>query len=591
MRLAPLWRLLVLGSLAASFAFARPASVDDSTAVPNWAAPPYWVPPAGGLDALQRTPESKRPMAPPPSALAFHAVTPCRIADTRGFGFTGPYGPPSLTAGPVRSFAVTSPGTNCNIPSGVAAVSLNFAATTLSANGNLIVYPTGGAAPTVSSLNWTPVEIAISNAAVIPLGSNSISVVVNGPAGSTADLIIDVNGYYQADPVVTAVNGISNAVALVAGGDVTVTPAGQNVTIGTNASATNVPNTLVRRDAIGNFTAGTITAALTGAASSNVLKDGDAMTGNLVMNGGDLDLSFNGRIVRDVSLFFHSPGNENTFAGLEAGRDVTAGGTFNAGFGANALHTLTGGLENVAVGAEAGAGIVGGSFNVAVGDLTMTTTTFGTANVAVGSHACGGCTGNSNTAIGYTALTGATGNGNIAIGSGAGTSLTSGSNNIYIGHSGAAETNTIRIGTSGIHLFARMAGINGSTSAGGVAVLVNGLGQLGTTTSSARFKEDVRDVGSESDGLYRLRPVSFRYKPELDPDGIEQFGLIAEEVEKVYPGLVTCGEDGEPQAVRYHFLVPMLLNEVQKDRQELDRSRAELADLKSRLERLESLLK
>ena len=551
--------LVVLALFAASFLLAE--RVSEDVPISNWAAPPYWVMPSAHHRAAEQKGVEAVAIANP--SLAFHAVTPCRIADTRGFGFTGPYGPPSLTANTVRSFAVTSPGTSCGIPSGVAAVSFNFAATSLTANGNLIVYPQGAAQPSVSSLNWTPSEVAISNAAVIPLGSDSISVVVNGPNGSTADLIIDVNGYYAADPVVSSLNGSSGAVTLVGGSDVTVTPGSGTVTIGVDSTQANTPNTVVRRGSTGEFAAGAITAT-------------------------DLDLGGGGRILQGGSLYLHSSGDTtNTFLGFVSGNSSVTGSR-NTGVGNSALSAIAGGSDNVALGFDALNSTTAGQSNVAVGVHSLSGLPSNN-NTAVGHLACASCTGSANTAIGYTALAANMGgNNNIAIGAGAGFGVSTGSNGIYIGSSGSTESNTIRIGSTQTATY--VAGISGATTASGVPVLVNSSGQLGTTTSSARFKEDVRDVGSESDGLYRLRPVAFRYKAELDSEGIEQFGLIAEEVEKVYPGLVTCGEDGQPQAVRYHFLVPMLLNEAQKDRRELDRSRAKIADLESRLERLEKLL-
>lgn len=106
-----------------------------------------------------------------------------------------------------------------------------------------------------------------------------------------------------------------------------------------------------------------------------------------------------------------------------------------------------------------------------------------------------------------------------------------------------------------------------------------------------------RDIGPASDGLLKLRPVRFRYKPELDPTGLQQYGLLAEEVSLVYPDLVTCDADGRPQTVRYHFLVPMLVNEVQKDRRTIEKQqlqlraqRIEMEEVKGRLQRLEELL-
>ena len=144
------------------------------------------------------------------------------------------------------------------------------------------------------------------------------------------------------------------------------------------------------------------------------------------------------------------------------------------------------------------------------------------------------------------------------------------SGNIYLMNGGVGnDTHTIRIGTqgtgSGQQNRAFMAGITGATSSGGINVLVNSSGQLGTTTSSRRFKDNILDMGSASSRLFQLRPVTFFYKPQYD-DGshLLQYGLIAEEVAKVFPDLVVYGEDGQPQTVRYHLLTPMLLNELQK---------------------------
>ena len=137
-----------------------------------------------------------------PVALAFLPLTPCRVADTRGNGFSGAYGPPALAAFASRDFAV---GGQCGVPVTASAVSFNFAVTNLSTNGNLIVWPQGGSMPTTSSLNWAPSDVAISNAGIIGLGASAgISVSVNGPldAGSV-DLVLDVNGYYADDPSVT----------------------------------------------------------------------------------------------------------------------------------------------------------------------------------------------------------------------------------------------------------------------------------------------------------------------------------------------------------------------------------------------------
>ena len=130
-----------------------------------------------------------------------------------------------------------------------------------------------------------------------------------------------------------------------------------------------------------------------------------------------------------------------------------------------------------------------------------------------------------------------TGFGNIAIGANADSAVMSGSNNIDIANTGANESGTIRIGGSN-QTNTYIAGINGVTVAGGIGVIVDSNGHLGTITSSARFKEEIKPMDKSSEAIFALKPVTFRYKHELDPDGIPQFGLVAEQVEKVDPDLV-----------------------------------------------------
>ena len=158
------------------------------------------------------------------------------------------------------------------------------------------------------------------------------------------------------------------------------------------------------------------------------------------------------------------------------------------------------------------------------------------------------------------------GSSNIALGSNAGINLTTGSNNIDIGAPGAAgEANTIRIGKSGTQKKAFVAGIRGVTVASGVGVIVGTTGQLGTVVSSARFKEAIKLMDKTSEAILALKPVTFRYKQELDPDGIPQFGLVAEQVEKVNPDLVARDNEGKAYTVRYEAVNAMLLNEFLKE--------------------------
>jgi hypothetical protein len=178
-------------------------------------------------------------------------------------------------------------------------------------------------------------------------------------------------------------------------------------------------------------------------------------------------------------------------------------------------------------------------------------------------------------------LTETSGSNNVAIGLDAGAKLASGSDNIYLGaDSLASESNTMRLGQGQTHTF--VAGIAGHPLIGS-QVVVTTAGQLGIVASSARFKRDIQAMGEVSQGLLQLRPVTFRYKQ--DPQGIRQYGLIAEEVAKVYPELVTRGPDGKVASVQYHELIPMLLNELQRQQREFQELKAALT---ARLMQLEA---
>jgi hypothetical protein len=221
-------------------------------------------------------------------------------------------------------------------------------------------------------------------------------------------------------------------------------------------------------------------------------------------------------------------------------------------------------------------------------------------NAFFGANAGGSNTNGSNNSFfgEMAASANSTGSGNIVIGSVAGLNLVTGNNNIYLANAGAEESNTIRIGTEGTQTATFIAGINGVNVNPSSSVVVNSSGQLGIIVSSRRFKKDIRSMGDASSNLMRLRPVTFLYRPEYAAgDQTLQYGLIAEEVAKVYPDLVSFGTDGKPQTVRYHLLSTMLLNEVQKQEshilsqtQQLKSQAQQIADLENRLRRLESLL-
>ena len=303
-------------------------------------------------------------------------------------------------------------------------------------------------------------------------------------------------------------------------------------------------------------------------------------------NGGSISAFVNvsTHMILDINGYYAGAGvgSLNTFLGVGAG-NFTMSGDNNTGIGYQALNFNNAGSGNTGVGSYALENNFSGSANTAVGHIAMRFNETGSFNTGVGYSALAFNTaGSQNTAIGYEALLAVSGSTNTAIGYRAGANLSTGSNTICIGNVGVTgESNTLRIGTSQTATF--VAGISGQTTPGGVPVGVNSSGKLGTTVSSRRFKRDIREIGEESDGLMRLHPVSFRYKPELDPTGLVQYGLIAEEVAQVYPDLVAYDRDGQPEAVRYHLIDALLLNEVQNQHRHIEVLRARLARLETRL--------
>src|SRR5882724_4642738 len=131
----------------------------------------------------------------------------------------------------------------------------------------------------------------------------------------------------------------------------------------------------------------------------------------------------------------------------------------------------------------------------------------------------------------------------------------------------------IRIGTTGTQTATFIAGIRGVPISGGTEVGVNASGQLGVRASSARYKDAIKPMDKASEAILRLKPVTFRYKHELDAKGIPQFGLVAEDVEKVNPELVARDDQGKPFTVRYEAVNAMLLNEFLKEHRKVEQQR------------------
>ena len=276
-------------------------------------------------------------------------------------------------------------------------------------------------------------------------------------------------------------------------------------------------------------------------------------------------------------------GNGNSFFGKDAGTANTA--SSNSFFGSLAGSANTAGSLNSFFGALAGQANTQGSENAFFGNNAGTANTQGATNSFFGSGAGAGNT---------------TGHGNILIGHGAGSNVIAGIDNVYIANVSDIlapppdESNHIRIGMQGIQTATLIAGISGTPMTGD-AVFVDANGQLGVSVSSRRFKQDIRAMGNASSKLMQLRPVVFHYRPEYaSGKPTLQYGLIAEEVAKVYPELVGFDADGKPQTVRYNLLNTMLLNEAQRQEahiqsqaRQLQSQAQQIANLEARLRRIE----
>jgi len=369
-----------------------------------------------------------------------------------------------------------------------------------------------------------------------------------------------------------------------------LTTGGANTAVGFQAlfrNTTGVDNAATGWRALFHNTIGDVnTANGAGALFSNTI--GDVNTANgagaLFSNTIGDDNTANGA----SALFSNTTGNNNTANGTGALFSNTTGSD-NTTNGLNALYNNTTGDFNTANGFYALFSNTTGDSNTATGYGALGGNTTGVENTAEGEAALGSnTTGSGNTANGQGALfRNTTGTNNVALGVSAGFDLTTGDNNIDIGNlGGAAESNTIRIGGDlglglGSQTATYIAAIFGATVANGVTVIVDAFGHLGTIASSKRFKDEIKPMDKASEAILALKPVTFRYKQEFDPKGVPQFGLVAEEVEKVNPDLVARDAKGEVFTVRYEAVNAMLLNEFLKAHGKLQEQEATIARVTS----------
>ena len=363
-----------------------------------------------------------------------------------------------------------------------------------------------------------------------------------------------------------------------------VTPApdggypGGNTAEGTNALfslTTGQKNTAVGFDALynnGNGTNNTATGYV--ALSANTFGDNNTANGVAALTSNTVG-NDNTAIGQGV-LALNTNGSSNTAIGKDALTSNVSGNN-NTASGYRALYRNT---TNATLGAQ-------GEENTADGAAALFSNTIGYFNTATGFDALyKNTSGSQNTAAGVYALSNnTTGANNVAVGINAGLNLTTGSNHIVIGAGvlgAAGDANKIRIGKS-THTATYIGGVYNKTVASGtgVAVRVDSTGKLGTVLSSARYKDAIKPMDKASEAIHRLEPVSFRYKQELDPAGVTQFGLIAEQVEKVNPDLVVHDEDGKVSTVRYEAVNAMLLNEFLKEHRNVAEQQSTIAELKT----------
>jgi hypothetical protein len=419
---------------------------------------------------------------------------------------------------------------------------------------------------------------------------------VNGNAQVDGNLTVSgsILGSGSTGPIVVALNNGSNNFSAGIGSLPASTTGNGNTAVGDTAlswNSTGTGNTAVGYRTLVNNTTGSFNTAI-----------GNVALQNNTTGGPNTAVGFS-------VLASNTTGAGNAALGSTALHKNSTGSS-NTAIGDAALWSNTTGYQNTAVGQNAVVSNTTGFYNTGVGVAAVQLNTTGWQNTGLGYYALSdNTTGFSNTAVGFNALiNSASGSYNTAIGSGAGQSLQSGSNNVYISNLGASsESGAIRIGSLSSQTAAFIAGIRGVTTANNdaVPVVIDSNGQLGTMSSSRRFKEDIQDMAEASDGLMQLRPVTFRYKRPFD-DGSKpiQYGLIAEEVAEVYPDLVARSVDGQIETVKYQVLDSMLLNELQKQRaqitslveqvsrkdQELAGQRSLIHSLDERLSRLERVL-
>ncbi|HEU0209631.1 MAG TPA: tail fiber domain-containing protein [Candidatus Udaeobacter sp.] len=410
--------------------------------------------------------------------------------------------------------------------------------------------------------------IGSANTAIGASAASSNTVGLSNTATGSAALSLDTTGSSNTVTGFLALGGFLTSGYTGSGNTVTGTSAllFNQADFNTATGYGTLSNNTIGNSNTGNgYQALMMRSNISGTGSGNVANGSNA----LYLNTGSHNTA------TGVNALYNNAFHYNTATGYQALESNTRGSN-NSAQGLDSLNANTTGNSNTANGAYALFKNVDGNSNTADGDLALHENTSGINNTALGANALYGNT---------------TGGSNVAIGFSAGFSLTTGGNNIDIGNLGIpGDSGIIRMGKTGTQTGTYIAGIAGVPITGGSPVKVSSIDQLGIGSSSARFKEKIKPMSKASEALLALKPVTFRYKKELDPDGTLQFGLVAEEVATVNPDLVTRDEQGKPYTVRYDAVNAMLLNEFLKKHRQGQEQERKIEKLEATISRLEILL-
>ncbi len=548
------WGLVM--AMAVLFAAAVLAQ-DGELPLKNWTAPPYWTPPRAAAEAApeERMEASAEGMtasaqALPSSPVPFVAIAPCRIVDTRVPTSDG-FHEPNFADGETRTFAFPASPDCPGLPATSVAYSLNVQYRPLSVLAFITLFPTGTTMPTVSTLTAGPAAW-VEDAAIIPAGTSGAVDVYCQYAGR---VVIDVNGYYAAQSLVSSLNAKTGDLTLAAGTNIGITPSGNTLTI----AATGGPGGVLPTGTTGQ----TLYNSGSGWTASSALTNDDTNVGITGALGLPATTATTGQIKLGGDPFLHDyaglgTDGQNTFVGQQAGNFTMGGadafdGSYNVGVGYQALASETTGYGNTGTGDQSLYFNTTGQYNTANGLWSLYNNTTSAFNSAIGS---------------YSLFLNTTGSYNTADGDDAGGTNTVGSYDTFVGAFGnpAVEnlTNATAIGANSV------VDASNHVRIGDILVTQIGGNVAWSNLSDARAKSDIRDLDLGLDFVLALRPVSFTLKTG---DGRTDMGFLAQDVEAVLgDGYSVLGIGGDPDrtlSLRYTDLIAPMVKAIQEQQAQI----------------------